>query len=201
VVGTISQDEGPIAGFEFGPNGGSGHGASGPGFFNWFQNITNSLFPVPYSGLGFGAYGSQPFINNGQNAQSGSTSNQQSFQQCETVAIHPEIGSCGLGYDDYSNKYIFCKQTLFKMAVRRYQEILLAANTWNVEVRYLPCLKLNQKVRFTTYCTEECGQITVEGIIGGINVVREIDSEGRMCTKMRLAISDTSCLGQTEYTD
>ena len=202
VVGTTQDtfNEGIVGGFGYGPNFGYGFGGTAS-VFNTLQNAFARRFPVPYSIFGLGAYGN-PFFNNSStspNASSQYYADQPSLQQCETVAISNQWLRCGARYEDIQNKYVPTKERLFDLALRRFQEISLAQNTWNVEVPYIPCLRLNQMVEFTVPCTEDCPEQVIKGIIGGINISHSQDGDGE-CTTMRLAISDVSCLGQTAYT-
>lgn len=183
-----------------GPGYGGGWGSNSKNFGNQYMNWVKGNFPVPYSMFGFGAFGSQNFFSSttGENKNQGSSfTDQPSFQQCETVATVPNIGTCGISIEEINNKYVPCKEQLFKLAVRRFQEIKMAQNSWDVEVAYTPCLKINQMVEFTVPETVDCPTQTVRGLIGGMNVCHNAQ-EG--CTTMKLSIQDVSCIGQTFYT-
>ena len=195
---TQSKEQEAYFGHYFGANKGKGY-RGGNTFFNTLPQLLQGLFPVPYSMFGLGAFGSIPFVQN-INEDSDSYSDQPSFQQAETVAISPDISQCGVKYEEITNKYMPIKEQLFDLAVRRFQEIKLADTTWNVEVTYIPCLKLNQMVEFTVPETEECPMKVVKGIIGGIDLDYGLDEEGIATTKMRLSVMDVSCLGYTQYT-
>ena len=190
-------DEG-VFGQYFGP----GQGGADGGFFNSLPQWLAGNFPVPFSIFGLGAFGSLPFINGSQsyNNQSDYQADQPSFQQEETVVSSPNIDECGIKYEEIENKYVPNKEHLFKLALRRFQEIQLSENTWNVEVPYIPCLKLNQVVEFTVPSTEDCLVDVVKGIIGGININHVKDEAGIQTTTMSLTVMDVSCLGQTPYT-
>jgi hypothetical protein len=188
-----------IFGFKYGPNYGGGYGGS-RAFFDNYQQILAGLFPVPYSAFGLGAFGSQFFTNSASFQNNQSYSDQTTFQQVETVAsANNLLNACGVKYEDIQNKYVYSKELLFDIAVRRFQEIILAQNTWNVELPYLPCLRLNQVVQFTTPATSTCPAELVTGIVGGIDIDHSTDNDGAGETTMRLAVMDVSCLGQTEY--
>lgn len=169
-------------------------------FHNNLQMAQNYGFPVPHSSFGYGAFGSGTFINQSNDLNSRDNfSNSSNVQQSETVLVNPRIDTCGLSTEEITNKYVYLRPLLFKLAARRFQEIQLAQNTWNVEVAYMPCLKLNQVVQFQVPPTEEAPDKIVTGIIGGIDVVHSTDASGVQETTMSLAIMDTSCLGQTTY--
>ena len=68
------------------------------------------------------------------------------------------------------SQYVYTKDRLFDLAVRRFKEIKMAENTWNVKTGYLPCIKLNQVVEFKTLDTEDAPSRTIKGIVGGISL-------------------------------
>lgn len=169
-------------------------------FHNNLQMARNFGFPVPHSSFGFGAFGSNTFVNEANDPNSRQNfSNSSNVQQVETVLVNPRIDTCGISTEEISNKYVFLRPLLFKLAARRFQEIQLAQNTWNVEVAYMPCLKINQVVEFQVPPTEEAPNKIVKGIIGGIDINHSTSEDGVQETTMSLAIMDTSCLGLTRY--
>lgn len=94
---------------------------------------------------------------------------------------------------------------MFELALRRFQEIELAANTWNVETIFIPTIRLNQVVEFeipNIYNNEDpqvrADVTKVRGIVGAISVDHSASDAGES-TKMRLSISDVSCLGNTLF--
>lgn len=179
--------------------GGYGYAASDKNFFNRFQQIMQRSFPVPYSSFGLGAFGS-PNFSNPKSENTNQYSDQPSLKQVEVVALDPNLSACGIQQEDLENKYVPCKEILFDIAVRRFQEIKLAAKTWNVEVPYIPCLRLNQMIEFTVPRTsEDCPVQVVKGVIGGLDIDHQVTKKGEV-TKIRLTVMDVSCLGQTSYT-
>ena len=164
-------------------------------FGNFLSKFLARRFPIPYSLFGLGAFGSLPFIQ-GQPEQDNATS--QNYQQAQLTTVLPISLECGVSTEQIDNKYLFKKEDLFSIAVRRYQEILMSQNTWNVEVAYTPCIKLNQMVQFTVPETQGCPTKTIKGIVAAIDVNHSRDDAGFGETSMRLSILDVSCLGQTE---
>ena len=171
------------------------------GAYDVFMRLAAREFPVPYSSFGLGAFGSPRFISS--NSSEGKNQNnpvETQLQQLETIIIDPDLNANGVSVESLENKYVYTKPKLFKLGVRRFQEIKMAQNTWNVETIYLPCIKLNQVVQFKVPETEGCTQKTIKGIVSGIDLDHSTDtSSGVSCTSMRLAIMDTACLNTTDY--
>jgi hypothetical protein len=183
-----------IYGYWHNQDGGGGY-AGNRDFFNFLPNFLAKRFPVPYSSFGLGAFGSLPFFQ-GKQQTGESTNNSTNYQQVEVVAQLP-ISDCGVSSEEISNKYVYGPECLFRLATRRYQEIMMAQNTWNVEVIYMPCIRLNQVVEFKTQDTVDCPAQTIKGIVAGIDLNHTKD-DATGGTTMRLSIMDTGCLGETE---
>lgn len=165
---------------------------------NIIQSALNYGFPVPYSSFGKGAFGSEAFTENDSSGAS-PISDRSTAQQVETVLFNPKINVCGVSFEELENKYIFSRYLLFKLAVRRYQEIKMSQNVWNVETAYYPCIKLNQVVEFNVPETENCGVKTVKGIVSGLDITHTTNQDGTQDTTMALSIMDVSCLGNEEF--
>lgn len=160
------------------------------------------MFPVPFSSFGKGAFGSAIFNNQTDDPDNKSGDYQQdqpTFQQIELVAQSPQVLTVGPELEEIGNKYVYTKDQLFKLAVRRFQEIKMAESTWNVQTGYLPCIKLNQVVTFETLDTEESPARTVQGVVGGISLEHSEGDDGP-ATIMNLTIMSTDCLGNDTYT-
>ncbi len=160
------------------------------------------MFPVPFSSFGKGAFGSSLFNNKEDDSDSKDGKYQQdqpTFQQLEIVATSPEEALRGPELEEIGNKYVYKKDKLFDLAVRRFQEIKMAENTWNVKTGYLPCIKINQVVTFETLDTEEAPSRVIKGVVGGISLEHTETDEGPQTT-MSLTILSTDCLGNDTYT-
>ena len=160
------------------------------------------MFPVPFSSFGKGAFGSSIFNNQSDDPDNKSGDYQQdqpTFQQIELVAESPQVLAIGPELEEVGNKYVYTKDQLFKLAVRRFQEIKMAENTWNVQTGYLPCIKLNQVVTFKTLDTEDSPSRTIKGVVGGISLEHSATDDGPE-TLMNLTIMSTDCLGNDTYT-
>lgn len=171
---------------------------------NTKAKIMQNLFPVAYSAFGKGAFGSDSFTKN-QGEDSEEASNNPVFEEIETVALSPNISSCGITSEDISNKYVTSKDVLFDLALRRYQEIEMAANTWNLETLFIPAIRLNQVVEFeipniyTNSSPAERAAVTkVRGVVGAITINHSLDGSGES-TKMQISVSSVDCLGGTLY--
>jgi len=161
---------------------------------NVLQNALNYGYPVPMSSFGKGAFGSESFVEPEPTANS-PIADRSSPQQVETVLYSPKINVCGFSTEEIDNKYIFSRYLLVKLAARRYQEIILSQNVWNVDIAYYPCIKLNQVVEFNVPETKNCGVKKIKGIVAGIDVSHSTADDGTQETSMSLSIMDVSCLG------
>jgi hypothetical protein len=125
-------------------------------------------------------------------------SDQSDRTRLEAHAYNASIsGVCGTSFEQIDNPLISTRNDLFRLAVRRHQEILLDANTFNVTVPYIPCLRLNQVVRFDSPGTRDCPPRAFKGLVTAINVnYNAADAKATM----DLSIADLDVLGQTEYT-
>jgi len=125
------------------------------------------------------------------------STNQPSYKQVEILVEDTNFNSCGATTVEISNPYVFEKEHLFNMAVRKFQEVKMEENTWNIELSYIPCLKLNQVVQFTVPKKLGLTERTVTGIVGSISISH--DPTSNKPTTMKVAVMDTSCLGSTTY--
>ena len=160
------------------------------------------MFPIPFSSFGKGAFGTAFFNNKEDDPDSKDGKyqpDQPTFQQIEIVATAPSAALVGPELEEIGNKYVYTKEKLFELAVRRFKEIKMAENTWNVKTGYLPCLKLNQVVTFHTLDTEDAPSRLITGIVGGISLEHTVTDEGPE-TYMNLSIMSTDCLGKDQYT-
>lgn len=160
------------------------------------------MFPIPFSSFGKGAFGTDIFNNkkdDPDNKDGKYQQDQPTFQQLEVVATSPLEAVRGPELEEIGNKYVYTKDRLFDLAVRRFKEIKMAENTWNVKTGYLPCIKLNQVVEFKTLDTEDAPSRTIKGIVGGISLEHSEAEEGPS-TIMSLTIMSTDCLGADTYT-
>lgn len=201
IYGTMQskQTEG-FYGNYFGPKYHKAYANSGA-FANKQLQWLAGMFPVPFSSFGKGAFGSAIFNNMEDDPDNKSGDYQQdqpTFQQIETVASSPYAPTIGPELEEVGNKYVYTKDRLFDLAVRRFQEIKMAENTWNVQTGYLPCIKLNQVVTFQTLDTEDSPSRTVTGVVGGISLEHSETDEGPS-TIMNLTIMSTDCLGEDTY--
>ena len=126
-------------------------------------------------------------------------SNQQSNDQLSAYAFNNNVGpECGNSFEEIENTLVASRDVLFRIAVRRHQEILMDNNTFQIELNhYIPCLRLNQVVQFQTPGTSTCPPRTVRGLVTEINT--NYTAEGS-AAKMSVAVADLTVLGQTEYT-
>jgi hypothetical protein len=156
--------------------------------FSTFQSFVNKGFPPTYSS--FGGPAQDQTSTDFQEDQGSPT-------QIDAVAQINAVSSCGIAQEDHENKYIVHREHLFNLAIRRFQELSMESHAWNIEVAYLPCLRLNQMVVFELPETVECGIREVKGIIASMTI--DYDSDGPKATQ-KLVVWDVGCLGGTTYT-
>lgn len=155
--------------------------------FSTFQSFVNKGFPPTYSSFGGPA---QDQTSTDYEPDQGSPT------QIDVVAQTDFISDCGVTQEDHENKYVFFREHLFNLALRRFQELKMEQNAWNLEVAYLPCLRLNQVIEFEVPETDECGLRVIKGIVAAITL--EYDSDGPRAVQ-KVVVWDTSCLGDTTY--
>ena len=202
VTGTTQSQQDEANSFSFGAQNFNGSGQFG------IQQLTGLVsgglfgFPTPFFSVGGGPFSQNILRNNvgslQTNQSDGNFSDQPSRTQCEAITYSGVDCDdvCGINVEDVNNPYITYKEQLFKLGIRRFQEIKMAQRTWNVEMPYYPCLKINQMVEFDVrQDSDTCPPIRIKGIVGGINMDTEREP---LC--MRVAISDVQCLGQDTYT-
>lgn len=161
----------------------------------------NANAPVPIDSFGK-RFGKDTKSSAGKNDSY--TGNQPSLGAVEIVATDNSISACGNTVEQISNPYVFHKETLFKLAVRRFQELKMEENTWQLEIDYMPCLKINDCIEFTVpdhLLSQSIIQNNpslarvIKGVVNGISV-----SYDRKGPKMNITVSSLDCLGQTTYT-
>lgn len=130
-------------------------------------------------------------------SRTNSEGNESSNTQLDVYAFNDTVGwGCGQSYEQIDNPLCNSRDTLFKLAVRRHQEMLLDNNTMNVELGgYLPCVKLNQVIEFPSPGTSDCPPRLIKGLVTEINLTYNAKEQ----TTMRLAVSDLGVLGQSTY--
>lgn len=117
--------------------------------------------------------------------------------QLETYVFNNSVQiPCGTSLEQMDNSLCNSRDVLFRMGVRRHQEILMDNNTFNIELNgFIPCLRLNQVIAFETPGTADCPPRFIKGLVreikGGYN-----PQEG---VKMSLVVADLTVLGQTQY--
>jgi len=103
------------------------------------------------------------------------------------------ITEFGVVYEQVDNLYVSDFETLFDIAVRRFQEFKIKRKTWEVDLVYLPCINLNDIVTFTTPDTNE----TITGIV----LAMKVDYDGANAfASMKLSIGSFEDIGSTSYT-
>jgi len=101
----------------------------------------------------------------------------------------------GVSSDEVDNPYISDQYTAFAVAVRKFKEFKMQRNTYKVVVAYMPCLKINNVVTFTT----PDGAKTVTGRVANITVGYAVTPKS-ITTSMTLLVESFEELGGTIYT-
>lgn len=102
------------------------------------------------------------------------------------------IAKYGVIDEDIWNPYVSDKDTLFEIAVRRFQEAKMLEDQWSVQCAYLPCLQLGDVVTFEVPQTQE----VVTGLLTGIR----LSYDPTPSATMDLTIESFANIGQTLYT-
>jgi len=112
--------------------------------------------------------------------------------QIELVLEDPDLMALyGVIDEDIWNPYVSNLDTLFEIAVRRFQEAKMLEDQWDVRCAYLPCLQLGDVVTFTV-------PQTLEEITGAVTGIR-LGYEPSPSATMDLTVEALTSLGTTEY--
>jgi len=127
------------------------------------------------------------------------SSNQTTNDQLEVFVYNNNAGTeCGNSFEEIENSICKSRDVLFRIGVRRHQEMLLDNNTFQVQFNhYIPCLRLNQVVEFYTPGTSTCPPRKVKGLVTEIQTNYTAEDSS---VKQTAAIADLDVLGNTTYT-
>lgn len=126
------------------------------------------------------------------------TAKEPSRSQIEVVVYDPDLVAIyGVREEQIENKYVTCKETLFNIGIRRFQQWRMEQNTWEVDIIPMPCLRINQMVSFTPPKTADCAEHDpVTGVISGISYSWDAATSA---TTQKLTVMSTDSLCQVEY--
>jgi hypothetical protein len=133
------------------------------------------------------------------NAAGNLSSNESANDQLEVFVFNGNVGAvCGNAFEEIDNPICKSRDVLFRIGVRRHQEMLLDNNTFQIQLNhYIPCLKINQVVRFDTPGNADCPPRTVRGLVTEIKTNYSAEDSS---VKQTIAVADLTVLGQTTYT-
>ena len=154
--------------------------------------VSRAIWPFPAS-----TFQTTGLWGGSSNASGTYFSDQPSLEQLEMYVLDTDFTACGLKVEQLDNPYVPSKERLFSLAVRRFQEMKMQADSWLIEVPYLPCLRLNDVVTFQPTMSEGCHEIEVTGVIAGIQVDYDASKPE---ARMKLVIWGFDCIGSTAYT-
>jgi len=121
------------------------------------------------------------------------TSDERDDQRIEMFVVDDDlVAEFGIIIEQLDNQYISDYETLFDVAIRRFQEYKMQRNVWQVEVAYLPCLSVNDVVQFVT----PDGNDTVTGVLSSIKLSYTSAPE----VLMSLTVESFEDIGATDYT-
>ena len=132
------------------------------------SDVLSNRPPVFESGPAFGS-GMKGGVGHNDADNSGAEG---SRTQLEVLVIDPVlIDIHGVKEEQIDNPYVICKEDLFRIGVRRFQQWRMEQNAWEVELAAaLPCLRINQMVTFTPPPSAQVPAPTaVKGVISGIS--------------------------------
>lgn len=123
--------------------------------------------PIFESGPAFGA-GTKDGV--GHNDPDNS-SNEASRTQLEVVVYDSVLlNRYGVKEEQLDNPYIYCKEDLFRLAIRRFQQWYMEQNAWELDIAPMPCLRINQMVEFTPPPSASYNNPQkIKGVISGIS--------------------------------
>lgn len=149
--------------------------------------------PNSYGGpaSGGGIRGSAYNLNNDRDSDEAETT------QFEIEVADPGLQSqYGVVVEQMENKYVKDKNLLFKIAVRRFQEIRMARNSWDVAISPLPCLQLGQKVQFRTPSTQAGSYKEVTGLLTQMSLDYNADNA---TMSQKIVVQSMEDIGTTTY--
>lgn len=168
---------------------GSTHGPLGPNIWRIGQQL--GRMPNNLTGL--------PIADISKLVDFGGSNSDKTSEELEPLRMEVIIGDSdlidefGVIVEQIDNLYISDFETLFDVAVRKFQEYKMKRRMWEVNTGYLPCLQLNQVVTFTT----PDGINTVTGLLTAIKL--DYDAAGPNAG-MSLIVESFEDIGSTEYT-
>lgn len=119
-------------------------------------------------------------------------SDEQDSLRLYTLLVDTDLfAEFGFISEEIDNVYIDDMETMFDVAVRGFQEFKIKRKQWTLSTTYLPCLRLNQLVSFTS----PKGQ-SVTGRLSSISV----DFTPAPLATMKLTVDSLEDTGSTEYT-
>ena len=150
--------------------------------------------PIFESGPAFGSGVKDGIGHN----DSENTSNEQSRTQLEVLVVDPALVSIyGIKEEQIENTYVQCKEDLFWIGLRRFQQWRMEQNAWELEIAPMSCLRINQMVTFVPPPSADFPNPTpVKGVISGISNNYSAESSS-LTQKLTLLSVDTLC--QTTY--
>jgi hypothetical protein len=102
----------------------------------------------------------------------------------------------GLSWEQIDNPYVPCKESLFKIGIRRFQEWKMQNRTWELEMPVVPCIRLNDVVVFETPDREDSPTRTIKGVVHSIRYSYTADPIGMTMTLGVMSMED---IGSTLY--
>jgi len=152
---------------------------------------------LPTFQLSKGPVGGGGTVNQSQHRSTVRLESEYSETQIEMVVTDPDLQTeFGIITEQIENRYVPSKETLFDISVRRFQEIKMERNSWEVETAYLPCIKLNDIVQFKTPLLQDGTQQTVIGLITALKV----SYSPQPLATMSMVVESFEDIGATVYT-
>lgn len=98
--------------------------------------------------------------------------------------------------EELENKTVPGREQLHDILVRRFQELKMQRNAWQLQLAYLPQLAINQVVQFTTPKKSLGGQKVVTGLLTQLTVN---NNSADMKTSMTAVVESFEDIGATTY--
>ena len=114
----------------------------------------------------------------------------------EMVVTDPDLkDELGVVTHELDNRYVRDKEKLFDIAVQYFQESKMNREPWNINLAYVPCVEIGQKVQIELPETMEGGGCT---IVGQISQIKVSYSEGPEAMT-QLVVLPEDAVGDTRY--
>lgn len=145
-----------------------------------FAQLALALGGVPIAGVGGPAGGGGAPGKGGNKSDDKAPQERTDVQQEVTLCDPDLVEEFGIIWEEIENKYVPDLDTLMAIGIRRFQEMKMERNQWVLNLAYVPQLKLNQVVQFTTPPLCDGPTQTITGLLTSLKVNYNPDPKASM---------------------